>query len=393
MTAAGWDAIVVGAGPAGSAAAARLAGRGHRVLLLDRAHFPRRKPCGECVNPAGVAALASLGVLPQVRAAGAATLCGWRIEAGGGRGFLGDYGELPGLGIPRTVLDSLLLEHARGAGVEVRLGVRVSDLVRDISGRVLGVRTAGAQGSGELRAPLVVGADGLRSVLVRRLGLLRRSPRLRKLALTAHLAGPVGVAGQGELRVFPGGCLGLADVGDGSWNATLVVGEAGAREVAGDPVAFFDAALRRVGFGDARRTDQPLASGPFDWPTRSAIADGALLVGDAAGYYDPFTGQGIFRALRGAELAAAVADRALRAGDTSAHALAPYERARRDAFAPGERLQHLVELVVSRPALLGAIAARLVRHPGLADDLLGATGDLLPVRTLLRPGWWGRLVW
>lgn len=381
------DAIMVGGGPAGSATAARLAAAGHSVLLLDRAEFPRRKACGECVNPAGVAALHALGAWDAVEAATHARLDGWRIRPGEEEGFRGRFpGDVHGIGIAREVLDPILLEHARGQGAEVRTGVRVTGVVRE-GGGVVGVRAIGDDGvEREIRARLVVGADGLRSVVVRRLELLRRAPRLRKVALTAHVGGVDAVGcGWGELRALGRGCVGMAEVGGGRCNVTVVVAGGEAREVAGDPAGFFDDALRRFGFADARRVDEVLSTGPFDFPVRSAVVDGALLVGDAAGYYDPFTGQGIFRALRGAELAARTADAALRAGDVSAAALAPYERARRRAFGPGERVQQLVEAFVSRPALLRLMSRGFSRRPALGDAIIRVTGDVRPVRSLLNP--------
>ncbi|MDB4947555.1 MAG: monooxygenase FAD-binding protein [Gemmatimonadetes bacterium] len=387
------DVVVVGGGPAGSALAHRLASLGRDVLLLDRAEFPRRKPCGECVNPAAVRALDRLGVLPAVLAAHPAPLHGWRIGAGA-EGFGGSFprGE-SGFALPRAVLDRILLDHARAAGAEVRTGVRVTDLLRDESGAVAGVRGVDADGRPvEIPARLVVGADGLRSVVLRRLGLLKRGPRLRKLALTAHVTGMHDMGGRGELRVRGRECVGIADVGDGSANVTVVVTGGHAEGVRGHAADFFDDALRRHGIG-AWRVDDVLATGPFDWPIRRAVADGALLVGDAAGYYDPFTGQGIYRALHGAELAARTVDAALRAGGVTSAALAPYDRARRRAFGAGERVQHVVEGVVSRPALFGAVAARFRRRPVLADAVIRVTGDVSPVRSLLRPSLLARLVW
>ncbi|HEX6746461.1 MAG TPA: NAD(P)/FAD-dependent oxidoreductase [Longimicrobium sp.] len=387
------EVVVVGGGPAGSATAAWLADAGHDVLLLDRARFPRRKPCAECVNPAGVDALGRLGAWDAVQAAGPARLDGWRIGALGGRAFDGGFGDVHGIGIPRETLDDILLRHAESRGAEARTGVRVMDLLRDRTGRVTGVRVQGDDGDAEITARLVVGADGLRSVVLRRLNLLRRRPRLRKLALTAHVTGFDDAPARGEVHVSgPGACLGIAPVGGGLANVTVVVPESRAKEVAGDAEAFFDAALVRYGFSHVRRVDEVIATGPFDCPIRSAVADGALLVGDAAGYYDPFTGQGIYRALRGGELAAETAHAALRAGDTSARALAPYECARRAAFGPGERMQRIVEGFVSRPRLLGAVARRFTARPALADAVIRVTGDVSPVTSLFTPRFWTGLV-
>jgi menaquinone-9 beta-reductase len=228
--------------------------------------------------------------------------------------------------------------------------------------------------------------------VLRRLGLLARAPRLRKLALTAHVRGLPDMGGCGMVRARGRGCVGIAEVGGGLANVTVVVPAEQAHEVGGHADAYFDAALRESGFHDAHRVDDVLATGPFDCPVRSAVADGALLVGDAAGYYDPFTGQGIYRALLGAELATETIGAALRAGDTSATALMPYERARRRAFGPGERLQHMVEAFVSRPRLLRMVASRLNRRPQLADAIIHATGDVRPVRSLLRPSLLAQLV-
>lgn len=397
-----WDAIVVGGGPAGSASAALLAAEGWRVLVIDRARFPRRKPCAECINPAGVAALRRLGVLDRVMQAAPARLDGWRIASDGGPSFLGRFhGGVHGIALPRETLDAILLDHARAAGAEVREGIKVTDLLRDRGhastspsgfgggaslrerrGRAVSGVVAGGE---EVAGRIVIGADGLRSVVLRRLGLLARAPRLRKLALTAHVRGIPDMGGCGTVRARGRGCVGVAEVGGGVANVTVVVPAEQAHEVGGHAEAYFDAALREVGFDTAQRVDDVLATGPFDCPVRGAVADGAVLVGDAAGYYDPFTGQGIYRALRGAELAAQTIGVALRAGDTSAAALMPYERARRRAFGPGERLQHVVEAFVSRPRLLRWAARRLDRRPQVGDAIIHATGDVRPVRSLLHP--------
>lgn len=384
--ASGWDVIVVGAGPAGSATAARLASAGHSVLLLDRDSFPRRKPCGECLSPGAVGALSELGVLDAVLREPHADLAGWRIRAGGRAGFGGRFrSPAAGIAIARERLDATLLAHAVSRGAWALSGVKVTDLLRS-GGVVAGVRGVRDGEKLELRARLVVGADGLRSVVLRRLRLLRRRPRLRKLAFTARLRGVDGLHSCGELHLRPWGCVGMADIGEGFTNVTVVVDRRASGRVAGGRERFFDDAVAEMEvLGGGSRIDEVLATGPFDWPIRSAVADGALLVGDAAGYYDPFTGQGIYRALRGAELAAASIDHALRADDPAAHELSGYEEARRREFGPGERLQRVIEAVVSRPRLFAVAAAGLRRRPRLADALIATTGDTAPIRSLADP--------
>lgn len=385
------DVIIVGGGPAGSATALHLARKGHRVVLFDRAQFPRPKPCGDSINSAGVRELAGLGVLEEVLAHPHRRLKGWRIHPAGDAGFLGSFppDALP-IAIARERLDMVLLERARSEGVKVRLGERVAELCEGPGGAIGGVRLAGG---GARSARLVVGADGLRSVVLRRLGLLARRPRLRKLALTGRVHGVEGLGGCGELYAGSPVTIGIAPIGLGVANVVVVVSGEHIRKVAGAREAFFDATLRGLPrTAVAKRIGSVQATGPFDWPVRRATADGAMLVGDAAGYYDPFTGQGVYRALRGAALAAEVASGALAGGDLTQPALAAYDVARRRSFAPGERLQHLIEAVISRESLFRLVAGTLRRNPSVADELVAVAGDLHPVRNLVAPATLARLL-
>ncbi|HEY8469324.1 MAG TPA: FAD-dependent oxidoreductase [Longimicrobiales bacterium] len=404
-----WDAIVVGAGPAGSATALLLARAGHHVLLLDRRHFPRAKPCGDCLSPEAARVLDRLGLLADVQAARPARLAGWRIIAPAGHAFEARFAEYAngdprletGIAIRRESLDAVLLAGARRAGAVVRTGVHVTDLLRDARGHVAGIVARGENGAPlRLHARLVIGADGLRSVVARRLGLVRRGPRLRKLSLTAHVRGLAGPGRLGEMHLAAGACAGVAPVeepGDDDVasaplaNITLVVdADRFGREAARDPLAFFRSMLARFP-GLAPRLPllgsplHLLASGPFDWPTRTVVADGAALVGDAAGYFDPFTGQGIYQALAGAELLAGEADLALRQGDVSARALRRYAARRRRMLRDARILQHLIDHVIRRPVLADAAIRRLARAPTAAAALIAATGDMLPPRRLLSP--------
>lgn len=384
------DVLVIGAGPAGAVSALLLAGQGLDVVLIDRDAFPRPKPCGDCLSAGVSMVLARLGLLDRVLAAGPARLDGWEIVAPGGAVGSGRFDGTSALAVERVVFDDVLVEAARRAGARVERG-RVDQLLRDpATGLVTGV--VGRDAGGEplrLRARLVVGADGLRSVVARRLGLVRRRPRLRKVSLTTHLAIPGLDRTRGEMHVLDGGCIGFAPVGGGRFNLTLVVSGDATRPLRDlGPERFLARwtesvpALHRT-LGDS--VPGPiLASGPFDWPVRRAIADGAALVGDAAGYYDPFTGQGVYHAMAGGELLAETVGPALRDG-SGAHALRRYARRHRRLTRPSHRLQRVIELALSRPGPADLVLGRLARVPAVMDRLLAVTGDLLPARSLISP--------
>jgi flavin-dependent dehydrogenase len=377
------DVVVVGGGPAGSITAALLARDGHDVVILDRAEFPRSKACGESINPGVVRELQELGLLPSILALPHNRITRWRVHPPRGAPFEGRFpADEFALAMGRSAFDSALLDFARKCGASVHTCVRVTDLTY-ADDCVCGVATAE---HGQVGARLVVGADGLRSVVARRLELLRRRPRLRKLALTGHVTGIDLDGSTGILSMTTWGCIGIAPLGGGIANVVVVL-ERGSRDfVGGDPNACFDRLLSGSDYlRGATRAADVIATGPFDWPTRSVTADGALVVGDAAGYFDPLTGQGIFRAIRGARHAAEVAGECLRSGRLTAAAMRPYSRRHRRAFATGAAVQRLIEVAVAHPPLFSACAAVLRSFPSLANRLLSITGDVPPNAGDYRP--------
>ena len=395
------DVIVVGGGPAGASAAFHLARLGWSVRVVDRARFPRPKACAEYLSPEASRLLAAMGVLEAVERGGAAQLAGMIVRAPNGRTIHGQFAARHGfrgfrdrgLALPRERLDALLLGAARDAGAVVDEALAVTDVVRDADGRVVGVRCRDDAGRvHERRARLVVGADGLRSVVARRLGVARRSRWPSRLALVAHHAGVAGVGTCGEMHVARGGYLGIADVGHGETNVALVVPTSRGREIGGDPAAFVDrwiAAHPHLAgrFAGARRTDEVRATGPFASRARRAWAPGAALVGDAADFFDPFTGEGIYAALRGGELLAPFAAEALAAPDArrADRALGAYDAARRREFGGKWRVERLVAAAVACPPLLGRAAAVLERRRDMADLLVGVAGDFVPPAAVLNP--------
>jgi 2-polyprenyl-6-methoxyphenol hydroxylase-like FAD-dependent oxidoreductase len=386
-------------------AALLLARAGWQVELLERRVFPREKACGDCISPGANPILRRIGVWDAVMAARPARLKGWTLSAGPDHGFTsffesgaGDPCLFDAIALPRARLDAILLDAARSAGVLVRTGVQVVDLARDPSGAVAGVYTRVGGELIRISARLTVGADGLRSRVARRLVAYQRPPRLNKFSLTAHVVGVPDLQTTGEMHVDGDACFGVAPVDTAATplaNITTVVSTQHTPAGVG-PHDIMRSVLRRFPHRDLSDLIEDgtviLASGPFDWPTRRITFDGAALVGDAAGYFDPFTGQGIYQALAGAELLAQHATGALRQRDISAGSLAAYAAAHRTLLQPARRLQRAIEYVCARPRLAHAVFGGLRHSPEIASRLIAVTGDTRPARDLLSPWLVTRLV-
>lgn len=383
-----WDVIVAGAGPAGATAAALLARQGIRVLLLDRSHFPRPKACAEYLNPGVLTALRRLGLAERVEACAPRYFSGMAIL--GPRGvrfnvsYLQDQVPLSAASLPRTSLDTALVQHAVDSGAHLREGVIVHGPLRSAPG-VAGVSTS----TGDLLASLVLAADGVRSVLARALGLQRPARWPRRLGLVTYVRDNGACAdGYGRMVVWPGGYCGIAPLPGGRLNIGMVL-PAGALQHS--PAS---ALLRTVIHSHPLLSDLLSGADPIE-RVRGMLpvgvrsvhpgARGLLLLGDAAGFFDPFTGEGIFRAIRSAELAAQLIPSFLD-GTTDADALlGAYTRSRSSAFRTKSAVTALVQLFVRFPFLLDYALPRLDRRPDTRQRLCNVLGDLVPARAFLNP--------
>ena len=382
------DVIIVGAGPAGAACAILLAREGFDVLLLDRAAFPRDKPCGEFITAGCIPILKDLGVWDPLVRAGIRPLSRAVLHAPNGNAaeYVPPDGEPAGWSLRRTRFDSTLVDHARRAGAEVCQEATVCDVVRDDS-TVSGVRIR-VHGVDRLeRSCLVIGADGSHSLIARKLGLVRPIRRLQRLAIVSHWRGVPGNAI--EMRSCPDSACGLGPLEEGSANVTLVVRQSDASRMPGRTGDFLserigerfpDLTERLSGVSDLESVQTVGCFGH----TTSPAGDGVMLVGDAACFIDPFTGEGIYFALRGAELASTVAVKALRAGDVSSRRLSEYDVLRGELRAR-YRLSDIVQAVVRTPWLMNRFVRNLDRHPSASHRLMSVLGDIRPAADALNP--------
>jgi flavin-dependent dehydrogenase len=376
------DALVVGAGPAGAAAAAFLAEAGLRVTILEKAGRPAEKVCGEFLSPGCLPLLRRLGILAALAGAGARPLRGMALQTARGR-LQADYPAgadgrpVLALAVPRTRLDPLLLEAARARGAALLTGFQVQDLLWE-GGAVVGVLGRHGDREARLRARLVLGADGRLSVVARRLGGVLRHPWLDKVALVGHFRGVAAAPDRAEIFVGRRRYAILNPLAPDTTNVGLVLDR---REFAGAAAARqqLEAACGALpGLGARMRGAAPLGPvrclGPLAHQARRLAAPGALLLGDAAGFLDPFTGEGIHAALRSAELAAGAALPALAAcGHPDPQAFAAAWRAE---IRPKWRLCLLLQQGVRRPLLAEWLVARLAPRPEALARLLAMLGDV-----------------
>jgi flavin-dependent dehydrogenase len=367
------DAVVVGAGPSGAATALLLARSGHRVLLLDRAHFPRDKACGEGLMPSGVAALGRLGVLDAVLASGAPPLrtvtyevrsaersatAAFPAPPGGGASW--------GLGVRRLRFDAVMVEALhRQPGVRLLEGVRVDGLLRDARGRITGVRAAGAT----FPARVVVGADGLHSPVRALAGWTPGPGSRRRYGLAGHWRAPT--SGSGGITVTLAGDHEWyqAPVGPGELLVSVLGERARIGTVARDYTAAARTALPRL--RDAEPLGDPLGAGLFRQRPRRIAGCGLFLVGDAAGYDDPTTGEGIAIGLLMAEQMAVHLDSLLTERASPVEAADAYARDHGRLWADRRRLTALALALAGHPAAARRAVAALGRRPQALVALLG----------------------
>jgi len=379
------DAVIVGGGPAGAAAAARLAARGFTTILVDRAAFPRDKVCGDFVGPAALAELADLGVTSTEAFGATNTIRDCALYVDGdqlGALAIPQVDGLPAYGrvIPRRHLDAWVLDTARRAGATVLEGRKVT-AVQQAPGAVT-VHGHSAAGPWQLRTRLLIGADGSNSIIAR---ALRGSPPPRQdriVAVRAYFDDIADPAGQldvclssdsfpGYSWLFPCGG-GLANVGVGMVVSTYPQTGRNLRELLLRLIAEDPSMRHRLG---RARMDGKVLGCPLTTynPRLPLVGDRIMLLGDAAGLINPLNGEGIQYALHSARWAADVAADRLLSGRLDAASLASYEQRVHHSLRQDMAFSRLIVQLIRNRALnpfwlraLRIIAARASIDPDYA---------------------------
>ena len=339
--------LVIGGGPAGSATALHLARAGVSVLLIERDAFPKQKCCGEGIMPHGVKQIEELGLIDAVRDAQAVPFEGITYRHGEHEVSGCFPGGEKGIGIRRLRLDVLFHQAILDqAGVRV-VRARMDHLQVDEHSAVV---TCGDQ---SFRGQIVVGADGLNSQVRKQLGLEARRAGRNRYGGNFHLELPESCP-QYDAGDRLGGLRRLAEACP-SFPRELV---------------------------HARTISDGFFCGPLRQTVPEVVADRTALVGDAAGFLDPITGEGLSVALVSAKLLAGVILEGLETGDLSSAGLAPYQEARKAGIRDALALTEAILWWVRTPLLPAYVVRNLAKRPAVFEKMLGVAAGSTDLRSL-----------
>ena len=394
-----YDLVIVGAGPAGAIATLYARRAGLSVCLVDKETFPRDKICGDALSGKAVTILRELDLFNEVGDLPGAAI--HTVTFGSPDNTLVDIDLtrssrqdlLTGFVIRREILDHFLFQRAQTVADRTIEGFTVREVLKE-GEQVCGV--SGRLDSGEkqeIRGKVVLGADGFNSIVARKLGLYSHDPKHWIVALRCYYKNIKGLTDQIELHyvdeVIPGYFWifpleeGYANIGIGMLHEYIK------RENIDLRVALENAIHNeafRDRFVDSEPTEEPTGWNlPAGSKHRPNHGNGFMLLGDAAGLIDPFTGEGIGNAFYSAKFAVDAARRAIDSNDISAKVLSEYDRLLWDEIGDELKVSHRLQQIGRSRTLLNFVIHKAERSQEVRDTIMGMMANEVPKKQLTNP--------
>ena len=373
-----YDVIIVGAGPSGSVCANFLGREGHKVLLVDKAKFPRDKTCGDACSGKSIAVLRELGILPEIKKAAHGVNNGVIFSSPKGTVLEIRTDNQDGFVCRREVLDNIIFKAAKKY-VETLEEFTVTDLIKD-GEQVVGI--VGTNKSGKemkINANIVVGADGAMSTIAQKLGMFEVDPNHHCLAVRGYYDGVTGMKDVIELHftktAIPGYFWifpyedGTANVGLGMLTKDVKSKNVNLKELMEKEITQNPSFKER--FQNARLISEIKGwSLPLGSKIRKHIAGkGWLLLGDTASLIDPFSGEGMGNAMTSGKIAFRTISRALRLGAYSEKILGEYEQEIHNELKKELEMSYMLQRLGKNEFLLNLVIDKAARNPEIRKEL------------------------
>lgn len=375
-----FDIVIIGAGLAGSFSAYLLAKKGLKVALLERSQKFKRKVCGEYLCPAGVGVLENSGLGDIIK--NYLPILGMKLASPTGLEIDTHFPQIlgrssRGISLVRGEVDLALLEKAKEQGVEVFLGVQTQRFHKEKKGWRLQTSI------GDIRGKLLIGADGVNSLVARELGLAVQSSN-HKMALHCHLNPINHLKRLGQMHILSNGSyVGIDPINEREVNFSIVFDKKkldrsnGLHSFINGLIKNHPLLKKQIGFiSDDVKIN---AVAKIHHQVTSPISDRAALIGDAAGFLDPLTGEGMYNALKTAELLVNSLDM-----EKIQRSLDIYKKEKIKSFQTKKRINQGFQFLIKRRLLCHLVGICLKTFPSLGNRLIGLIGNVLsPLEVLL----------
>ena len=379
-----YDIIIVGGGPAGTSAALYAHKMGLKTIILDKNTFPRDKICGDALSGKSVKYMRELGVLDQVANLNGSTIRRITFGSPSHKQFdihlnnpqnKGDIKE--GYVIRREIYDNFLFEKAKEV-TEIIENFNVNDLLYE-NNKIIGISGKHKKEVHQIYAPLILGCDGAKSTIARKLGFHTEDQENTAIAIRCYYEGVKGLTDQIELHfvdeVLPG-YFWLFPAGDNIANIGLGLSKKFAKKDERKLSQILDEVTASPYFKDrfsnAKKLEKPKGwSLPLGRIQRPSCGDGFMLLGDAAGLIDPFTGEGIGNAMASAKFAVEVASEAKKNNDYSKDVLSKYHKLVWDELGSELRTSTKLQNLSNYRTLLNIVINKASRNKDIQDIISG----------------------